>query len=90
MSLFVLPRPHPEAVRFVPFFVGLNFLNSIHVMFFTAWLASVGFDPHATGLLLAAMNILRVFTGPVLGVAADAFHARRLFLIGLMTVAGLC
>jgi PPP family 3-phenylpropionic acid transporter len=54
------------------------------------WLASVGFDPHATGLLLAAMNMLRVFTGPLLGVAADAFHARRLFLIGLMTVAGVC
>ena len=86
----VWARLHPDAVRFVPFFVGLNFLNSIHVMFFTVWLASVGFDPHATGLLLATMNVLRVFTGPALGVAADAFHARRLFLIGLMTVAGLC
>jgi PPP family 3-phenylpropionic acid transporter len=83
-------RLHPDAVRFVPFFVGLNFLNSIHVVFFTVWLASVGFDPYATGLLLAAMNVLRVFTGPLLGVAADAFHARRLFLIGMMTVAGLC
>jgi len=90
MFPFSLPRLHPDAVRFVPFFVGLNFLNSIHVVFFTVWLASVGFDPHATGLLLAAMNVLRVFTGPLLGVAADAFHARRLFLIGMMTVAGLC
>lgn len=90
MSAPTFPRLHPDAVRFVPFFVGLNFLNSIHVVFFTAWLASVGFDPHATGLLLASMNVLRVFTGPLLGVAADAFHARRLFLIGMMTVAGLC
>ncbi|MFM9864729.1 MAG: MFS transporter [Micropepsaceae bacterium] len=83
-------RLHPDAVRFVPFFVGLNFLNGIHVVFFAAWLASAGFDPYATGLLFAAMNILRVFTGPLLGIAADAFHARRLFLIGLMTVAGVC
>ena len=83
-------RLHPDAVRLVPFFVGLNFLNSIHLVFFTVWLASVGFDPHSTGLLLAAMNVLRVFTGPLLGVAADAFHARRLFLIGLMTVGALC
>jgi MFS transporter, PPP family, 3-phenylpropionic acid transporter len=83
-------RLHPDAVRLVPFFVGLNFLNSIHVVFFTVWLAHAGFDPHATGLLLAAMNVLRVFIGPLLGIAADAFHARRLFLIGLMTVAGLC
>lgn len=90
MSAPALPRLHPDAVRLVPFFVGLNFLNSIHVVFFTVWLAHVGFDPHATGLLLASMNVLRVFTGPLLGVAADAFHARRLFLIGLMTVAGLC
>jgi PPP family 3-phenylpropionic acid transporter len=90
MNSFNWPRPHPDAVRFVPFFVGLNSLNSIHVMFFTVWLASVGFDPHATGLLLAGMAVLRVFTGPLLGVAADAFHARRLFLIGLMAVACAC
>jgi PPP family 3-phenylpropionic acid transporter len=90
MISYLWGRLHPDAVRFVPFFVGLNFLNSIHVVFFTVWLASVGFDPHATGLLLAAMNLLRVFTGPLLGVAADAFHARRAFLIGLMTVAAIC
>ncbi|MCE9651237.1 MAG: MFS transporter [Parvibaculum sp.] len=90
MTLSRLPRPHPDAVRFVPFFIGLNFLNGIHVVFFTAWLASVGFTPYSTGLLLASMGVLRVFTGPVLGVAADAFHARRLFLIVLMGVAGLC
>ena len=90
MNLLNVPRPHPDAVRFVPFFVGLNFLNGIHVVFFTAWLASVGFDPYSTGLLLASMGVLRVFTGPILGVAADAFHARRLFLIVLMGVAATC
>ncbi|MEQ1863046.1 MAG: MFS transporter [Micropepsaceae bacterium] len=90
MNLSQLPRPHPYAVRFVPFFVGLNFLNGIHVVFFTPWLASVGFTPYSTGLLLASMGVLRVFTGPILGVAADAFHARRLFLIVLMGVAGAC
>ena len=90
MNFPKLPRPHPDAVRFVPFFVGLNFLNGIHVVFFSAWLASVGFDPYATGLLLAGMGVLRVFTGPILGVAADAFHARRLFLIALMGVAAAC
>ncbi len=90
MAFAFLPRPHADAVRFVPFFVGLNFLNGIHVVFFTAWLASVGFTPYSTGLLLAGMGVLRVFTGPVLGVAADVFHARRLFLIVLMGVAGAC
>jgi PPP family 3-phenylpropionic acid transporter len=90
MNLFNWPRPHPDAMRFVPFFVGLNFINSVHVVFFTPWLASVGFDPYATGLLLAGMGGVRVFTGPILGVAADAFHARRLFLIGLIGVAGAC
>lgn len=90
MSSFSLPRAHPDAVRFVPFFVGLNFLNGVHVMFFTPWLASVGFDPQATGLLLAGMGVLRVFTGPLIGVAADAFHARRLVLIALMATACAC
>jgi MFS transporter, PPP family, 3-phenylpropionic acid transporter len=90
MDLSQVPRPHPDAVRFVPFFVGLNFINSIHVMFFAAWLASVGFDPHQTGLLLASMGVLRVVTGPLLGIAADVFHARRLFIIVLTGVAAFC
>ena len=90
MISYLRGRLHPDAVRFVPFFVGLNFLNGIHVMFFTVWLKSVGFDPHATGLLLASMNVIRVVTGPLLGVASDAFHARRLFMIGLMAIACAC
>ena len=90
MNLSKFTRPHPDAVRFVPFFIGLNFVNSIHVMFFTVWLASAGFDPHATGLLLAGMGILRVVTGPLLGMAADVFHARRMFIIVLSGVAAAC
>ena len=38
---------------------------------------------------MAAMGVVRVFTGPVLGVAADALAARRLFIIVLMLVAAL-
>lgn len=87
MNFSWLARPHADAVRFVPFFVGINLIGGAHLPFFPAWLASVGFDPETTGLLMAAMGVVRVFTGPVLGIAADAFAARRLFIIALMLVA---
>jgi len=82
-----LPRPHPEAVRFVPFFVGINLIAGIHMPFFPAWLASVDFDPESIGLLMMGMGIVRVATGPLLGLLADAFAARRLALIALMGLA---
>jgi MFS transporter, PPP family, 3-phenylpropionic acid transporter len=89
MGSFRLPRPHPDAVRFVPFFIGINLIGGVHLPFFPAWLASVGFDPESTGLLMAAMGAVRVATGPALGVLADAFAARRLAIVVLMGVAAL-
>lgn len=80
-------RPHPEAVRFVPFFVGINLIGGVHLLFFPVWLTSVGFSATAIGLLLGSMNLLRVAAGPTFGVAADAFAARRLTIICLMGVA---
>ena len=77
------PRPHPDAVRFVPFFVGLNLLGGVYVPFFPAWLASVGFDPESIGLLMMVMGLVRVVAGPAIGFFADAFAARRLAIVGL-------
>lgn len=81
------PQPHPDAVRFVPFFIGINLIGGVHLPFFPAWLASVGFNPEATGLLMAAMGAVRVITGPALGFLADAFAARRFAIIVLMGTA---
>lgn len=82
-----LPRPHPDAVRFIPFFIGINLIGGVHLPFFPAWLASVGFDPQMTGLLMATMGAVRVITGPSLGFLADAFSARRAAIVILMGVA---
>jgi len=87
MAAFRLPQPHPDAVRFVPFYIGINLIGGVHLPFFPAWLASVGFDPEATGLLMGVMGAVRVLTGPALGFVADAFHARRLAIIALMGMA---
>jgi MFS transporter, PPP family, 3-phenylpropionic acid transporter len=89
MPSFRLPRPHPEAVRFVPFFVGVNLIGGVYVPFFPAWLASVGFDPESIGLLMMAMGVVRVAAGPTLGFLADAYAARRFAIIALMGVAAL-
>jgi MFS transporter, PPP family, 3-phenylpropionic acid transporter len=87
MASFRLPQPHPDAVRFVPFFIGINLIGGVHLPFFPAWLASVGFNPEATGLLMAAMGAVRVLTGPALGLLADAFAVRRFAIIVLMGAA---
>jgi PPP family 3-phenylpropionic acid transporter len=87
MGLFRLPRPHPDAVRFVPFFIGINLIGGVHLPFFPAWLASVGFDPESIGLLMMAMGFSRVATGPALGFLADAFAMRRFAVIALIGVA---
>jgi len=79
--------PHPEAVRFVPFFIGINLIGGVHLLFFPAWLSSIGFGATTIGLLMGSMNLLRVVSGPALGVAADAFAARRLAIICLMSLA---
>src|ERR1700687_1168370 len=80
-------RPHPEALRFVPFFIGINLIGGVSLVFFSAWLTSIGFSATAVATLMAAMNLLRVISGPALGVAADAFAARRLAIICLMSLA---
>ena len=82
-------RPHPEAVRFVPFFIGINLIGGVHLVFFPVWLASIGFSSTTIGTLLASMNLLRVLSGPVLGVVADASGARRLAIICLMSLAAM-
>jgi len=89
MALLRWPRPHPDAVRFVPFFIGINLIGGVHLPFFPAWLASVGLNPESTGLLMAMMGAVRVLTGPALGFLADSFAARRLGIILLMGVAAL-
>src|ERR1700682_6368958 len=87
MFLLKRLRPHPEALRFVPFFIGINLIGGVHLVFFPAWLTSIGFSATSVGTLMAAMNLLRVISGPALGVAADAFAARRLAIICLMSLA---
>jgi PPP family 3-phenylpropionic acid transporter len=87
MFLVTRLRPHPEALRFVPFFIGINLIGGVHLVFFPAWLTSIGFSATSVGTLMAAMNLLRVISGPALGVAADAFAARRLAIICLMSLA---
>jgi PPP family 3-phenylpropionic acid transporter len=82
-------KPHPEALRFVPFFIGINLIGGVHLVFFPAWLTSIGFSATAIGTLMASMNLLRVVSGPALGVAADAFAARRLAIICLMSLAAM-
>ena len=82
-------KPHPEALRFVPFFIGINLIGGVHLVFFPAWLTSIGFGATAVGTLMASMNLLRVVSGPALGVAADAFAARRLAIVCLMSLAAM-
>jgi PPP family 3-phenylpropionic acid transporter len=89
MGLLTPFKPHPEALRFVPFFVGINLIGGVHLLFFPAWLSSIGFSATSVGLLLGSMNLLRVVTGPALGIAADAFAARRLAIICLMSLAAM-
>ena len=74
-------------MRFVPLFIGINLVGSLNLALFPVWLASVGLDPAALGLLMAGMGIVRVITSPVVGIAADALAARRLMVIFLMGVA---
>ena len=87
MPFRFLPRPHPEAVRFSPFYIGINFIGGVNLPFFPAWLESRGFTPESIGLLMMVMGFVRLFTVPVLGFAADAYAARRLAIILLMCVA---
>ncbi len=87
MVSYRVPRPHPEAVRFVPFFIGINLIGGVHLPFFPVWLASEGFTPENIGLLMMAMGLVRVVTGPALGFLADAFSMRRLAIIVLTGVA---
>ncbi|MEQ1752818.1 MAG: MFS transporter [Micropepsaceae bacterium] len=87
MAFPPLPRPHPQAVRFVPFFIGINLIGGVHLPFFPVWLESRGFSPESIGLLMMVMGLVRVFTGPALGFAADAFSARRLAIIVLIGAA---
>lgn len=89
MPLRSLPRPHPEAVRFIPFFMGINFIGGVNLPFFPAWLESRGFTPESIGLLMMVMGFVRVVTVPALGFAADAYAARRLAIIVLTGVATL-
>jgi len=87
MFLSSFPRPHPDAVRFVPFFIGINLIGGVHLPFFPAWLASRGLTPESIGLLMMSMGFVRVITGPALGFVADALSRRRLAIIVLMAVA---
>jgi PPP family 3-phenylpropionic acid transporter len=82
-----LPSLHPAAVRFVPFYVGINFIGGVHLPFFPAWLESRGLAPEAIGLLMMVMGLVRVVSGPLLGMAADAMSARRQAVILLMLAA---
>src|SRR6185436_6042265 len=82
-------RPHPEAMRFVPLFIGINLVGSLNLALFPVWLAHVGLDAPSLGLLMACMGIVRVVTSPVVGIAADALAARRLMVASLMGVAAL-
>lgn len=87
MGAFARWQPHPEAMRFVPLFVGVNLVGSLNLALFPVWLASVGLSPESLGLLMAAMGIVRVVTSPIAGIAADALAARRMTVIFLMGVA---
>ncbi|MDZ4741440.1 MAG: MFS transporter [Alphaproteobacteria bacterium] len=87
MVSFRVPRAHPEAVPFVPFFIGINLIGGVHLPFFPVWLESEGFTPESIGLLMMAMGLVRVVTGPVLGFLADAFAMRRMAIIVLTGVA---
>lgn len=89
MNFGFLPRPHPAAVRFIPFYVGMNFIGGVHLPFFPAWLASRGFAPESIGLLMMMMGLVRVVTGPALGFLADVFDARRKAVIVLSAGAAL-
>lgn len=89
MNFGFLPRPHPAAVRFIPFYMGINFIGGVHLPFFPAWLASRGFAPESIGLLMMMMGLVRVATGPTLGFLADAFDVRRKAVILLIGGAAL-
>lgn len=82
-SLPVLPA---SAARFVPLYMGLNFIGGVHLPFFPAWLENRGLSPEAIGLLMMFMGLVRVVTGPLLGFTADAFAARRQAVIVLMAM----
>lgn len=84
-----MPVLHPAAVRFVPFYVGINFIGGVHLPFFPAWLESRGLSPESIGVLMMFMGLVRVVTGPLLGVVADALAARRQTVILLMLAATL-
>jgi PPP family 3-phenylpropionic acid transporter len=93
MSLPYLPRPNPVAARFVPLYIGINFVGGVHLPFFPAWLEDQSFAPEAIGLLMMVMGMVRVVSGPVVGFLADAFSARRTAMIllaalGVLSYAG--
>ena len=87
MKLPRIKALHPSAVRFIPFYMGINFIGGVHLPFFPAWLESRGLSPESIGLLMMVMGLVRVVTGPLLGFAADAMAARRQAVILLMGAA---
>ena len=87
MKLPRIKALHPSAARFIPFYMGINFIGGVHLPFFPAWLESRGLSPESIGLLMMVMGFVRVVTGPLLGFAADAMAARRQAVILLMGAA---
>jgi PPP family 3-phenylpropionic acid transporter len=87
MTRVRLPSLHPAAMRFVPFYIGINFIGGVHLPFFPAWLESRGLAPESIGLLMMVMGLVRVVSGPLLGMAADVMSARRQAVILLMLAA---
>lgn len=86
MRLPRFPALPASAARFVPLYMGLNFIGGVHLPFFPAWLEHRGLSPEAIGLLMMFMGLVRVVTGPLLGFAADAMAARRQALVVLMAM----
>lgn len=76
-----------SAARFIPLYMGINFIGGVHLPFFPAWLESRGLSPESIGLLMMFMGLSRVVTGPLLGFAADALVARRQAVILLTGIA---
>jgi len=42
-------RPHPDAMRFVPMFIGVNLVGSLNLALFPVWLTHVGLDAPSLG-----------------------------------------
>lgn len=76
-------------VRLAAWYVFANANGGMWVPFFPIFLAARGLDPSQISTIFGVMQLMRVFAGPMAGIAADAHGQKRTLMIWLCAGAAL-